>query len=184
MDNSWTTGAMCTRALCVWRIGRQSSCLVARFKEESSHKPLDCVQEYNTSTHQCTVLIQRIPQSAVFLIDLRAVLWDKSVILVNEYTCFIFDPDQKTFQLRDQFAAGVSNCALALDNQTLFIIGGRRGLFDNEGEVTGFEHMGEVKSISVMDIINNQQTVNWTQRAKLKSPSFIDAFVCMTLPCS
>jgi len=65
---------------------------------------LDCVQAFDTATKLCTVLAQRLPQPERLL---RAVMWDKSVVLINRRTCLIFDLEQQTFQQREQFAADV-----------------------------------------------------------------------------
>jgi len=43
-------------------------------------KGLICVQVLDTTTKLCTVLTQRLPQPECLL---RAVVWDKSVILIN-----------------------------------------------------------------------------------------------------
>jgi hypothetical protein len=55
---------------------------------------------------------------------LRAVLWETSVILMNNRTCLIFDLNHHNIQQRDQFKADVDHFGLVLNNQTLFVIGG------------------------------------------------------------
>jgi len=99
---------------------------------------------------------------------------------MNSATCLIFDLALKTFQQRDHFTHGFDQFGLVLDNQTLFVIGGGTWQDDSNGEVT-WKCTDEVKSIPVMDIINNKQTFNWTQHSKLKSPSLVQAFSLMTL---
>jgi hypothetical protein len=84
-------------------------------------KDLDCIQVFDTTTRQCSVLVQRLPKPESLL---RAVLWNKSAILMNDTTCLIFDLDQQTIQSRDQFAAGVIHFGLVIENETLFVIGG------------------------------------------------------------
>jgi len=139
---------------------------------------LDCIQEYITTTEQCTVLTHRLPLSLRLL---RAVLWDKSVILLSNITCVIFDLEQKTIERRDQFTVGVGKFGLVLDSETLFVIGGGISTTDSNGKVTSWTLSDEVKCIPVMDIVNNKQTVNWTQHAKLKSPQLVQTCVCITL---
>lgn len=84
---------------------------------------LDCVQAFDTATKTCSVLCRSLPQPERLL---KAVLWQNSVILLNCRACIIFDLDQQTFQQRDaQYAAGVSHFGLVLENETIYILGGR-----------------------------------------------------------
>jgi N-acetylneuraminic acid mutarotase len=82
---------------------------------------LDCIQVFDTTTKQCSVLTQRLPRGERLL---RAVLWETSVILMNNRTCLIFDLNHHNIQQRDQFKADVVHFGLVLNNQTLFVIGG------------------------------------------------------------
>ena len=136
---------------------------------------LDRVQVFDTATKLCTELTQRLPRPQRLL---RAVMWDKSVILIGDDTCLVFDLEQQTFQQRDQFASGVVHFGLVLENQRIFIIGGGNGQTDAAGNWTCSD---EVKSIAVMDIINNQCTANWLHHAKLPQPALVPAFASMTL---
>ena len=139
---------------------------------------LDCVQAFDTATKHCTILTQRLPQPQRLL---RAVMWDKSVILINSITCLIFDLEIQTFQQRDQFAAGVVHFDLVLENERIFIIGGDNSQTDSAGKLT-WTCSDEVKSVAVMDIINNQTTPNWIHHAKLPTPALVLAYAAMTLP--
>ena len=139
---------------------------------------LDSVQVFDTSTKLCTELTQRLPQPELLL---RAVMWDKSVILINHRTCLIFDLEQQTFQKRNQFAAGVIHFGLVLENQRIFIIGGGNSQRDSAGKKT-WTCSDEVKSVAVMDIINNQTTPNWIHHATLPAPALVHAYASMTLP--
>jgi len=140
-------------------------------------KLVDCIQDYDTTTQQCSVLTQRLDRPRSLF---RAVPWNRSVILMNKYTCLIFDLEQKTIHQRDQFAAGVSYFGLALDDGTMFVIGGGTKHTDSYG-VESWEGTDEVKGIPVMDIVNNIKSINWTQHAKLKARSLIHAFSIMKL---
>ena len=146
--------------------------------DEGKDVNLDCIQVFDTIHKQCTVLTQRLPRPERLL---RAALWDKSVILMNNRTCLIFDLDQKNIQQRDQFAADVCHFGLVIDNQTLFIIGGGNSKTDADGE-TIWTCTDEVKCVPVMDIVNNQQTTSWTQYTKLTTPCLIHAHSLMILP--
>jgi len=139
---------------------------------------LDCVQVFDTATKLCTKLTQRLPQPERLL---RAVMWDKSVILINDRTCLIFDLEQQTFQQRNQFAAGVARFGLVLENQRIFIIGGGNWHDDANGVIT-WANSDEVKSVAVMDVVKNQTTPNWIHHAKLPSPALIDTYASVTLP--
>jgi len=138
---------------------------------------LDRVQVFDTATKLCTELTQRLPRPESLL---RAVMWDKSVILINDDTCLIFDLEQQTFQQRDQFAAGVIHFGLVLENQRIFIVGGGTSQTDADGKTT-WTRSDDVKSVAVKDIINNQTSVNWRHHATLPSPALISAFASMTL---
>jgi len=137
----------------------------------------DRVQVFDMATKLCTELTQRLPRPVWLL---RAVMWDKSIILITDYTCLIFDPEQQTFQQRDQFAAGVAHFGLALENQRIFIIVGGNSKTDSAGKTT-WTCSDEVKSVAVMDIINNQTCANWLHHAKLPKPALVEAFASMTL---
>jgi len=138
---------------------------------------LDRVQVFDTATKLCTELTQRLPRPERHL---RAVMWDKSVILINHRTCLIFDLEQQTFQQRDQFAAGVAHFGLVLENQRIFIVGGGNSKKAGAGKTT-LTCSDEVKSVAVMDIINNQTSVNWRHHATLPKPALVWAFASMTL---
>jgi len=154
---------------------------------------LDCVQVFDTATKFCTVLTERQPQLECML---RAVMWDKSVILISPCICLIFDLEQQTFQQRDQFAAGVPHFGLVLENQRVFIIGGGTSQDQALREETENEWAWEsdsaqqltwtcydkVESVAVMDIMNNQATANWIHHATLPTPALIHAYAVMTLP--
>jgi len=139
---------------------------------------LDRVQVFDTATKLCTELTQCLPQNERLL---RAVMWDKSVILINHRTCLIFDLEQQTFQQRDQFAAGVSHFGLVLENQRIFIVGGGNSQTDAAGKTT-WTCTDEVKSVAVMDIINNQTSVTWNIRTKLPKAALCYACATLLLP--
>jgi len=144
---------------------------------DQNNQSLDCVQVFDTATKHCSLLPQRLSRPERLL---RAVMWDKSVILINYRTCLIFDLEQQTFQQRDQFALGVKHFGLVLENQRIFIIGGGMNQTDSAGTTT-WTCSDEVKSVAVTDVINNQPTPNWTHHAKLPKAAVIDAYAAMTL---
>jgi hypothetical protein len=107
--------------------------------------------------------VQRLPKPDCLL---RAVLWNKSAILMNDTTCLIFHLDQQTIQSRDQFAVRVIHFGLVIENETLFVIGG--GTSRNKT----WTFADEVKYVPVVHIVNNETMVQWIQHAKLTAPSF------------
>ena len=139
---------------------------------------LDSVQMFDTSTKLCTELTQHLPRPERLL---RAVMWDKSVILITYRTCLIFDLEKQTFQQRSQFAAGIIHFGLVLENQRIFIIGGCNSQTDSADKTT-WTYSDEVKSVAVMDIINNQPTPNWIHHAKLLKPALVHAYASLSLP--
>lgn len=139
---------------------------------------IDCIQAFDTATNLCTELTRRLPHSERLL---RAVSWDRSVILVNNRSCLVFDLDRETFQQRDQFAVGVGHFGLVLENQRIYIIGGADSQTDEAGKST-WTCSDAVKSIAVTDIVSNRTAPNWIDHAKLPSPCLIQAYALMTLP--
>jgi len=141
-------------------------------------KDFDRVQVFDTATKLCTELTQRLPRPERLL---RAVMWDKSVILINHRTCLVFDLEQQTFQQRDQFAACVIHFGLVLENQRIFIIGGGTLHTDAAGKQT-WTCSDEVKSVAVMDIINNHPSASWSIRTKLPKAALCHACATLSLP--
>jgi hypothetical protein len=139
---------------------------------------LDCIQVFDMTTKQCSVLSQRLPRGEWLL---RAVLWETSVILMSNRTCLIFDLNHHNIQQRDQFKADVSHFGLVLNNQTLFVIGGGTWKADASGKCA-WTCTDEVKYVPVDDIVRSLQTVKWTQHAtKLTLPSLVAAYALMTI---
>lgn len=84
--NTWHTAGQLTH--CARRAGRVShNTLVYMFGGVTRHKwanndvDLNYIQVFDVTTKQCSVLTQRLPLPERLL---QAVLWDKSVILMNE----------------------------------------------------------------------------------------------------
>jgi len=175
VTNKWTTVGQLTHA------AHAAACAVYKMSIYvfggigQDNENLDRVQVFDTATKLCTELTQRLPRPEYLL---RAVMWDKSVILINHCTCLVFDLQQQTFQERDEFAAGGIHLGLVLENQRIFIIGGGTSQIDAAGNWTCSD---EVKSIAVMDIINNQCIANWLHHATLPQPALVPAFASMTL---
>ena len=177
VTNKWTTVGQLTRA------AHSAACVVYKISiyvfggSGRNDKILDRVQVFDTATKLCTELTQRLPRPECIL---RAVMWDKSVIFIGHDTCLIFDLEQQTFQERDQLAADVDHFGLVLENQRIFIIGGGTTQIDAAGKTT-WTMSDEVKSVAVMDIINNQTRANWLHHATLPQPALVNAFASMTL---
>jgi len=175
VTNKWTTVGQLTYA------ADNAACVVYKMSiyvfggRVQNHKILDRVQVFDTATKLCTELTQRLPRPEC---QLRAVMWNKSVILIGLDTCLIFDIEQQTFQERDQFVADVDHFGLVLENQRIFIIGGGTAQIDAAGKTT-LTISDEVKSVAVMDIINNQTRANWLHHATLPQPALVHAFALM-----
>jgi len=177
VTNKWTKVGQLTHA------AHSAACVVYKMSiyvfggSGQNDEDLDRVQVFDTATKLCTELTQRLPRPQYLL---RAVMWDKSVILIGDDTCLIFDLEQQTFQERDQFAAGGIYFGLVLENQRIFIIGGVTVHTDAAGKQT-CTCSDEVESVAVMDIIYNQTTANWLHHATLPKPAVVHAFASMTL---
>ena len=177
LTNKWTNVGQ------LMHVAWGAACIVYKtsiyvFGGTGQNDDLDCVQVFDPATKLCTVLTQRLPQPTYLL---RAVMWDKSVILINNNTCLIFNLEKQTFQQRNQFAVGIIHFGLVLENQRIFIIGGGNDQTDSAGEDT-WTCSDEVKSVAVMDIINNQTTPNWIHHAKLPKPALVQAYASLSLP--
>jgi len=180
LTNKWTNAGQLIHA------ARGAACVVYKTSifvfggADQNDDDLDCVQVFDTATKLCTVLTQRLPLPERLL---RAVMWDKSVILINYRTCLIFDLEQQTFQQRNQFAADIIHFGLVLENQRIFIIGGGTSQTDSDWEIT-WTCTDEVKSVAVTDIISNQPAPNWIHHSKLPTPTLVHAYTTVTLPTS
>jgi len=172
VTNKWTNVGQLVRAVCSTTCAVYKTSIYIFGGRGPNNVELDCVQKFDTSTKLCTELTQRLPQPELVL---RAVMWDKSVILINYRTCLIFDLEKQTFQKRQQFAAGVGHFGLVLENQRIFVIGGGNCKKNADGKTT-WTCSDEVKSVAVIDIINNQTTPNWIHHAKLPKSALIQAY--------
>jgi len=177
VTNKWTTVGQLTHATDSAACAVYKTSIYVFGGRGQNNVDLDRVQVFDTATKLCSELTQRLPRPESLL---RAVMWDKSVVLINDRTCLIFDLELQTFQRRDQFAAGIIQFGLVLENQRIFIIGGGNGKTDSDGKTT-WTCSDEVKTVAVMDIINNQTCANWLHHANLPEPALVHAFASMTL---
>jgi len=177
VTNKWTTVGQLTHATCgaACAVYKMSIYVFGGIGQDDEY--VDRVQVFDTATKLCTELTHRLPRPEPLL---RAVMWDKSVILINGRTCLIFDLEQQTFQQRDQFAAGVIHFGLVLENQRIFAIGGGTSQAAAAGQVT-WTMSDEVKSVAVTDIISSQTTANWLHHATLPQSALVHACASMTL---
>jgi len=136
------------------------------------------VQVFNTASRVCTVLPQRLPRPMQML---RAVTWNEKVIIVGKNACAVFDHQQKTFEMRNQFASEVNQFGLVLENERVYLIGGHTKVKRDDGTVTR-PASDEVKSVAVTEIVNNVSPANWTHHARLPQPAFIHAFAVVSMP--
>ena len=134
----------------------------------------DYVQCYDPAKQSCTLFTTPIPKSCSLA---KAVLWQSSAILFNHDTCLIFDLEAHIWQERCQFKTNVNHFGIALENQMVYIIGGRSCKSDtDDGGLTG-----KVKCITVSSIVKDQDPV-WTEFANISKPSLIFAHGTLSMP--
>jgi hypothetical protein len=183
IKNQWTTvgqlvapvrsAACVTYAASVYLFGGSG-----REGDSNADVDLDCIQAFDSITKQGTLLSSRLPRPERLL---RAVLWDRCVVLMNNRSCMIFSLERRSIQQRDQFAPGVVHFGLVVDDQMLFVIGGGLNRRDVGGKQT-WTCVSDVRCTPIRDVVSNAQTVNWIGHASLKSASLVQAYSLMTLP--
>jgi hypothetical protein len=121
---------------------------------------------------------QRMP---IALNSWRAVMWETSVILFGHIWCLLYNFETKTWQKRQQFKTDVVNFGLVLDNQTIYIAGG-----STYGEAKGNKWIwtctDEIKSVSVLDIIQDKPFSAWKHCAKFPEPADVYGCCLASLP--
>lgn len=140
--------------------------------------PVNCVQLYDVVSNTCVLLSQHLPRPSQFL---RAVVWDRSVVLTSEHSCFLFDIDRRLWYLRDQYRAGNSHFGCTLENQCLFVFGGGNYVQDPETGVLSWILSDEIRYVPVADIVDNRPA-QWTvmENHRLPTPSLVHAFAAVT----
>jgi len=138
---------------------------------------LRCVQVFNTTSGVCTDLPQCLPRRMQML---RAAIQGTFVIIIGKNECVIFDLKQETFKERRQFATGVNQFGLLVENERVFLIGGHTKVKRADGTAIR-PSRDDVLSVAVKDIINNSPA-EWSHHATLPQPAFIHAFAVLTLP--
>ena len=130
------------------------------------------VQVYDAAQHKCTLLHNAMPRAYA---RMRAVVWETYAILLGRETCFIYNFETKTWQERESFKTDVLYFGLVVDNQTLYIAGGGTSVKDKDNELI-WTCTAEVRSVSVRDVIEDKQGVNWTHHATLPQPAPVFVF--------
>ena len=130
-----------------------------------NREPVAHVQVYDAAQHKCTLLHNAMPQTYW---GMRAVVWETYSILLGNETCFIYNFETETWQERASFKTDVDYFGLVVDNQTLYIAGGR-------------PLTAEVRSVSVRDVIEDKQGARWTHHATLPQRAQVYAFSLVQL---
>ena len=132
----------------------------------------EAIQMYDTAKQTCIVLRARLPHSLGLL---RTVLFQSMVILVSRGTCLLFDLDVQTWKPRPQFHTEVHHFGVALENGTIYVIGG--------GTLAKGRWIGkdDIKSVSIRSIVEDQPAL-WVHHAKLDQPRLIVGFGTLSLP--
>jgi len=135
------------------------------------------VQVYNPAQQTCTLMTTDMPCA---YIQMRSVLFDTCVILLDSANCFIYNFETETWVERKQFRTEGDYFAMTLDHSTVYIAGGGTSKRDKDSKVL-WSSTDEVKSVSVLDIIDDKPAV-WKYHAKLPKPGMIDSYVYISLP--
>lgn len=134
----------------------------------------DYIQVFNTCLQACSVLAIRMP---VQLSHLRAVLWDKYVILMSESTCLLFNFQTGTWQTRERFKTDVSNFGVALVGDRVFVVGGETWVTDRNAR---WNRTDAVRYIPVENIIGDK-LIQWKIHARLPRPGAVQTCVHLAL---
>ena len=125
------------------------------------------VQEYNTKENTCTLVLRSMPRPHFML---RGILWETSVILLGEGTCFLFNIETETWQKRKQFKIDTTFFGLVLENKRLFVIGAGGGLKES------YRH--DVRYVPLQKIIDNK-VIAWKSHGKLPEDSIAGSCAIM-----
>jgi len=137
------------------------------------------VQVYNRARKSCTLMDE--PMTRAY-INMRAVLWETSVILLGRWTCLIYNFETRIWQERAQFKTGVNYFASTLDKSTVYIAGGSRYKKGRNNQVMSTcTYFDEFKSVSVLDIIRNKPAV-WHHHHVLPQRGNANVNLLITLP--
>ena len=105
VTNKWTAAGQLVHAV------HGTACLVYKdliflFGGQNEYrKPEDHVQVYNPALHSCALMPSGMPQAYSLM---RAVLWVTSAVLLNSWTCYIYNLETRTWLERKQFKTHMS----------------------------------------------------------------------------
>ena len=141
--------------------------------KDEHEKGLTDVQVYNTKQNTCTVLTKPMPRPSFAM---RAVLLERSVILVGENTCLLFNFETETWQEREQFKTGVRHFGLVLHDKRVFVIGGGEEIGRNEsGSLIIWKCSDDVRYVPLQNILDDKP-IEWKIHGKLPKPSLVHTF--------
>jgi len=138
---------------------KSSLCIFGGADKDNSN--VSYVQVYNTKENTCTLVLRSMPRPHFML---RGILWETSVILLGHNTCFIFNIETETWQVRTQFKTDIYDFDLVLENKRLFVIGGY-----------------DVRYVPIQNIIDNK-LIAWKSHGILPKPYPVYACAIMRFP--
>jgi len=149
--------------------------------EDSNLEPLSAVQVYTPGQLGWRLMDTPMPRGCA---EIRAIMWETSVLLFSCTTCFIYNFETKIWQERQQYRTNTGGFAATLDNNTVFIAGGGSlqggGGGDEDDDEPIWTCSRDVRSVSVLDVVNDRLAV-WSQHAQLRNPSVTRAYVLLSL---
>lgn len=139
---------------------------------------VNCVQRFDTNEKKCD-FVSLMPSPAK---NLRAVTWERLVIVTSEDTCLLFHLDTKIWGIRSQFLASKNHFGFLLENEFLYYFGG--GVFARDPVTTKKQWTvsDEIRFVSVDDVVGNVPA-QWSGRDNyhLPMPCLVFAFAAMNL---
>lgn len=137
----------------------------------SDDEVVNTVQVYDTMLNTCSLLSKRLP---VPKFNLRAAMWENSVILIGHNGCFKYDFDTDTLEVRNQFKTGVAHFGLTVHNGNIFVIGGGNWMAGAYGGIK-WVNRNDVRFIPVAHFLKDEST-EWKLYAKFPKPSLVFAY--------
>jgi len=135
------------------------------------------IQEYDPAQRTCNLLDSSLPYTHW----MRPVLWETSVILIGGVTCLVYNFETGIWQERKQYRTQVENCALALENGTIYVAGGADISKSEDSEEWNMSWTAEIRSVSVMDIMKDKP-LDWKWHGKLPKFAMFHAYSSTLLP--
>lgn len=140
--------------------------------------PVNFVQAFDTTRNTCTLLVQPLPRPAKLL---RAVLWDRLIIVTCLESCFIFNIEKQLWYPRPQFRSGKIHFGCVIENQRLYVFGGGNNVRDPATGVFGWILSDQIRYVPVADIVEDKPA-QWmgAEHHRLPVPCLVHAYAAVT----